>query len=69
MSLEAFMNDKKKPQEEGSEWTIRFELKLEISTDDKTNEFSYAQLVKKKEASPRPQVQSLPTLAALASLC
>lgn len=53
MSLEAFVNGQKAKTKEGNGASVRFDLKLDDPTDQVTNEFSYAELVR-KETAPEP---------------
>ena len=53
MSLEAFVNGQKAKTKEVNGATVRLDLKLANPTDEATNEFSYAELVR-KETAPEP---------------
>ena len=48
MALEAFVNGKKKKTDTKVGETLRFELELALSSDEKTNEFFYPQLVEER---------------------
>ena len=60
MSLEAFVNGKKRQNKERNEASIRLDLQLDNPTDEKTNEFSYAQLLQEQKPPDPTKVKLTP---------